>query len=167
MEIKKKWEEIFRKFMNTKSAAIILIIGVILLTLPIGKTDKAEEKKVTLAEVGGDEYAKRLEKRLSEILSTVSGVADVSVMITLSDSGINTHEKNKSNKNDEETAELSLKSQGSGVDEPVVVKWNYPSVLGVLITARGAEDEQKKAEIMAAAKSLLNVSAHRITVLAK
>ena len=76
-------------------------------------------------------------------------------------------EKDKSSRNDENKSSLSLKSQGSGVDEPVLIKVSCPSVLGVVVTAKGAENSRKNSEIMSAVKAVLNVSAHRISVLSK
>ncbi len=167
-EIKKKWAEIVKKYMNTKSAAVILIIGVLFMCIPSGSAKKTETAKGAASQdTYLEEYARNTEKRLCSILSTIEGVSDVSVMITLSDSGISQYEKNKNSGESESRSELSLKSQGSGQEEPVLVKKSLPSVLGVIVTAKGAGDPTKNSEIMSAVKAVLNVSAHRISVLSK
>lgn len=165
MEIKQRFEGILKKYMNMRFALIILIIGVIFLCLPSGaKTKQAKEEKENFTT---GEYVKDLEKRLASILSTISGVSDVSVMITISDGGINIFEHDKNIKKEESQTSLVLKKQGSGVDEPVLIKASTPSVLGVVVTAKGAENSKKNAEIMSAVKAVLDVSAHRISVLSK
>lgn len=165
MEINERLKEIFKKYANMRMALIILIIGIVFLCIPAGeKKNEKPEERVSLSYT---EYVKDLEKRLSHILSTISGISDVSVMITVSDGGINTHEKDKSIKNEESKASLVLKSQGSGREEPILVKESLPTVLGAVITAKGAENKAKNAEIISAVKAVLNVSAHRISVLPK
>lgn len=168
MEIKVKWKELVQKYMNTKLCSIIIIIGIVLMCLPNTSSQKSTEKQMPEI-LSGDStgFVRDTEKRLKNILSGVSGVSDVSVMITVSDGGISIYEKNKENKNDGLKSELSLKPQGSGTSEPVLVRKNLPTVLGVIVTAKGADNPETNGKILSAVKAVLDVSAHRISVLPK
>ena len=168
MEIKGKWKELVQKYMNTKLCAIIIIIGIVLMCLPNEGSQKSTENQVSDV-LSGDSavFIRDTEKRLKNILSGVAGVSDVSVMITVSDSGISIYEKNKENKKDELKSELSLKPQGSGTSEPVLVRKNLPTVLGVIVTAKGADNPKTNGQILSAVKAVLDVNAHRISVLPK
>lgn len=166
MNIKNFTTYLKEKLLNKRIAVIILITGAFLMCLPAGTSKKAENTEDTPS-LNAEAYTKELEKRLSIILSSIDGVSDVSVMITLKDSGIYTHEHEKSSEASKNNSSLSLKSQGSGKEEPVIIKKSYPTALGVIVTAKGAGNAQKHAQILSAVKAVLNVSSHRVTVLPK
>lgn len=76
--------------MNTKRLVIICMIGIGLLLLPDLFVSKKQEAAPLIAESTSQNhsvYEKELEARLSSILSTIRGVSQVSVMITLEDGG--------------------------------------------------------------------------------
>ena len=93
-------------------------------------------------------YVKDLENRLEKTLSEIKGAGNVSVVITV-DSG-------------KETIYASEKVNG----KPVVVKENYPEIVGVLIVAQGANSISVMKNIQQAAVSLLNINLSRIEILA-
>lgn len=165
---------------NTKWLVIILMIGIGLMLLPdlLAGTPKEQAGQET-HQVDRAAYEKELEHRLSDILSTLGGVSDVSVMVTLEDSGETYYARNEST--DEKAAEdggraertqasdgsLALKSESGGGQAPVLLKQSMPRVLGVLVTARGAGNSANRANIISAVQAVLNVPVHRVSVLEK
>lgn len=167
-EMKNKSLMFIKKYMNLKYCAVILIIGVLFMC--IGQDGQDTKKKIDQSiteEAFFTEYKEQTQMHLAKILSTISGVKDVSVMITYKDSGINQYEKNKTLREKESEQELSLKSEGTGKEEPVLVKKSFPTVLGVIVTAQGADNPEVNSKIISAVKAVLDVSAHRISVLSK
>ena len=165
---------------NTKWLVIILMIGIGLMLLPdlFTKTPKVQTK-AEMAYIDRAAYEKELEHRLCDILSTLGGISDVSVMVTLEDGGETYYARNEST--DEKAAEdggraertqaadgsLALKSESGGGQSPVLLKQSMPRVLGVLVTARGVNASLVRTQIVNAVQAVLNVPVHRVAVLEK
>ena len=116
-----------------------------------------------------EEYVDYLENKLCNVLSNMTGVGDVSAIITLDggftyeyavDSETNTTTSGSSETS--VTVDTTILVNG----EPLVVKVNYPSVKGVVIVAEGSEDFAVKMDILDAVQTLLSVDAGSVTILA-
>ncbi|MBE7047904.1 MAG: hypothetical protein E7393_00825 [Ruminococcaceae bacterium] len=166
--------------MNTKQLAIILLIGVGLLLLP--NVFQKYEKDITPSNEENLNYAayeKELETRLANIVSTIRGVRDVSVMITLDDSGETYYARNeKTDKkqttdgslqedNSQTEGNVALKNQSGGSQTPILLKRSMPKISGVLVTAKGVDNPTVQANVMNGIRAVLDVAAHRIQVLEK
>ncbi len=175
-------KHLFLKKMNTKGLVIILIIGVSLLVLPGLFSKPAQPEKTKTQQESSfnySSYESELETRLAKILSTVKGISDVSVMITLEDSGENYYAQNE--KTDQKSAgegtiketsqtledALALKNDAGGGQSPVLLKTGTPRISGVLVTAKGVTAPAIEAEIINAIRAVFNVSLHRVQVLEK
>jgi len=163
-------KKLFGQIKNTKALIIIFIVGIVLLMLPTGNSEKTKE----IAET--DEFLKyqdELEQDLENIISKIKGVGSVDVMVTLEDSGNTYFAKDESENLTETDSETNkskelthvLKGEGSSEESPLITKKTYPLVSGVLICAKGAENVQIKNNIIKAAQALLGVKTHRIEVL--
>jgi len=163
-------KKLFGQIKNTKALNIIFIVGIVLLMLPTGNSEKTKE----IAET--DEFLKyqdELEQDLENIISKIKGVGSVDVMVTLEDSGNTYFAKDESEnitKTDSETNKSKdlthvLKGEGSSTESALISKKTYPLVSGVLICAKGAENMQIKNNIIKAAQALLGIKSHRIEVL--
>ncbi|GAB6931897.1 stage III sporulation protein AG [Calditerricola satsumensis] len=123
------------------------------------------------------------ESQLREMLELVMGVSDVSVMVSLETSPEQVVQVNRDNRQqviEEEDSrggtrkttdttqrdQVVVVNQGSG-EKPVVIKTRQPKVRGVLVVARGVENAQVKRWIVEAVQRVLDVPAHRISVLPK
>lgn len=117
-------------------------------------------------------YTKQLENRLSKLLSSMNGVGDVQVMITLKDNGENIVEKDKSDSSitdeggkqstyDEET----VNAVSDDYDGPYVKQVLEPNVEGVLICCTGGGDPDIVLKITEAVQALFDVPVHKIVVL--
>ena len=126
-------------------------------------------------------YENELESRLSDLLSKVEGAGKVEVMITLSQGAeIILAENMSSNEtwmqendsaggsreNRTKQAESSkIMLQGTGGQQPLVIKEIVPKVEGIIIVARGGDNILIKEALMNAAKTVLGVEMHKIQVL--
>ncbi len=174
-------QKFFKLRMNTKWLILILLIGIGLMLLPTGnKSKKSTESSAPIS--GGTysaDYERELEKRLAKILESLDGISHVQVMITLEDSGqVYYAQDRKESEKDNGEAALSerstqadeavvLKNDSGGGQSPLIAKTKAPRISGVLVTAKGAESPAKQNDISGAVRAVLDVSPHRIKVLAK
>ncbi|PLT29156.1 stage III sporulation protein AG [Peribacillus deserti] len=129
------------------------------------------------------DYEKQYETLLKEALEDVAGIEDVTVMVNVDSSEKKVYEKNKVTRkqitNEEDRDGGKRQVEDSSVDEqlvftrdgesevPLVTQTQKPSIRGVLIVAKGADNIQVKKWIREAVTRVLDVSSHRVSVLAK
>lgn len=176
------FKQYLEKFMHTKRLVIIILIGALLLVLPDLFPKTKSQTKIPATESGFSDrqlYEKELEKRLSHMLSTVRGISDVSVMVTVEDAGEMYYAKSESydeknaddgivtEKNRQAESTPALKNESGGNQTPILLKTVTPKVSGVFITAKGADDTKLQADVIGAVRAVLNVAPHRVQVLCK
>ena len=179
--MKLDYKKILGKIMHTRQLVIILLVGIGLLVLPglfRGETQRAtmQEKEETSKRLS---YERDLEERLGSILSTLRGVSEVSVMITLEDEGEVYYARNESadiknttdgmvhEDNRQSDGALALKNDAGGGQSPVKLKNAKPRISGVLVTAKGAGRVSVRTNVINAVRAVLDVPAHRVQVLEK
>ncbi len=181
-----KWEpETWKEFLGKKQNRMILlaVCGVLFLLLswPESGTStensEAETESAAAAASKADAYTEALEARLEKLLSSMEGVGEVSVMITLESSSEQILQVDEEAE-DEVSAESDadgIRSESSsrrssstftdGDDSPYVVKEMMPAIEGVVVTAEGASSATVCREIKEAVQALFDVEAHKIKVL--
>jgi hypothetical protein len=182
------------KGLKKDQLVIILLVGLLLVIIAI-PTKKGDSEKAT-ALISGEMPAVdsqnqssadstlelQLEKRLEEILSTVKGVGNVNVMITIKSKGEKIVEKDipRTEKTSVETDsqggvrntkeiisnEMTIYLENAnGHQVPYVVKELEPQIQGVVVTAEGANNPVVVREILEAIMALFQVEAHKIKVM--
>jgi stage III sporulation protein AG len=155
-----------------------------------GESSSNQQTSSSVTENGQDtsgmaEAEAVIETRLETILAKIDGVGEVSVTVILENGpqyiyAINedinetkTEEKD-SNGGSRVTIETTNSDQmvmaqpkDMGGQQPVVVKEIKPEIAGVLVAAEGARDAQIKETLTRAVETLLDVSAHKVSVLPK
>ncbi|WP_409289203.1 stage III sporulation protein AG [Peribacillus sp. SCS-37] len=129
------------------------------------------------------DYEKQYEVLLKDALEDVAGIEDVTVMVNVESSEKKIFEKNKvirrqiTNEEDRDGGKRQV--EDSSTDEqlvltrdgekevPLVVQTEKPSIRGVLVVAKGADNIEVKKWIREAVTRVLDVSSHRVSVLAK
>lgn len=142
------------------------------------KQEKGNESNPSIKD-----YEREYENEMKEILETVIGVEDVSIMVNVDATSLKIFEKNK--KNQTQTTEESDKEGGKRVitdqqsdeqivmikkgDEeiPVVVQTKKPEIRGVLVVAQGVDNVQIKKTVIDAVTRVLDVPSHRVQVAPK
>lgn len=129
------------------------------------------------------EYERKYETELKETLEGIIGVDNVSVMVNLDATESKVYEKNMTtqsqltNETDREGGKRQVEDMSkdetvvivrSGDQEnPIVVKTVKPTIRGVLIVAKGAENIKVKKMITEAVTKVLDVPVHKVSVLPK
>lgn len=126
-------------------------------------------------------YEEQLEGKLSGILRQISGVGEVSVMVTLSsgkevvpafntvESGSETNERDSGGGTRSVTQSSTDKRVASNsgsitADQPLIVKEVMPEVKGVIVVAEGAKNPEVVERLTEAVQTVLGVPAFRVKV---
>lgn len=112
------------------------------------------------------EIEEQLEKRLTELISSVEGVSDVKVMVTLDMSTRRVYEKDErsSSEGDSQVStEKEVVLAGSG-KEPVEAGTIQPKVRGVAIVCGGASDPIVREKVANIAAKALDIGVSRVYV---
>ena len=151
----------------------ILGIGLIFLSDMFSSDKEKEQTSSTESTVSDDpdEYARKMEKKLSKILGSVNGVGSCEVMLTVGGTTEYVYAENISRSTDlkdgenEETYknEIVFKEEG-GEKEALVKKVIRPQISGVIIVCDGGGDVKIKERVIKAVSRLLDVPSDKICV---
>lgn len=126
-----------------------------------------------------EEYERRLEERLTAILSLIEGAGQVEVMVTVKSSVekvlqtdterqqsiINETDSSGGTRQNSEISESYQTVKGGGSSsEPYVIQEIMPQVEGVLVTCEGGDRASVQSEISGAVQALFGIEAHKIKV---
>jgi len=200
----KKWKEWIAgirsgdKLPKKNQLLILLLSGILLLVIvfPVpdsGAGDSAAgsagslSADSTAADAAADtsgtgEYEAYLEEKTAQTLRQVSGVGEVTVMITLKSGGQKIIEKDQSNTvqtteeedssggtravEDQSSDKTSIYTQGAdGSSAPYVSKELSPEIEGVVVIADGGDDAVVIQNITEAVQALFGVEAHKIKIM--
>jgi stage III sporulation protein AG len=174
-----------KRMENLISFLIILVITLIVINKIINEEESEVDDQdyenmvgVELAQIENDNQNKyELESRLEEILSKISGVGEVSVLITYSESSslVPIYNVNSSTSKIEETdsdggtrvtetennqKDVITDSSSNVITEKTVM----PAIEGAIIIAEGASDSNIKSNIISAVEAVTGVASHKIQV---
>lgn len=182
-KLKKIFENKEKRIENLISLLIILVITLIVINKIL---DSDKKENLEIQNEAGVEFAKEestnistdLEKRLENILSKISGVGNVSVLLTYKESqalvpvyninsSISTVEEKDTSGGSRITETENLQKdvimQNSNSD--IVTEKNImPIVEGAIITASGADDINVKSNIISAVEAVTGIATHKIQV---
>ena len=153
---------------KNKYVMIVILVGLILILLPRGKSDKAESVPVSDSTVAfslSDE-----ESRISSALSAVDGAGNVRVILTLRSGTerILAEDTEESVRSDGAVTERSVTtvivSAGASCDEPVTKKYIYPEYMGALVIAEGADIPSVKLGLTESVAGLTGLPTAKISV---
>ena len=170
-----------RKTENLILFLIILIVTLIVINKILDgskKTEIIDEKsgaelvtKVESEIENVDEYD--LETRLEDILSKISGVGEVDVLLTYSETtsnsplyneslseSISTSENGETTETKTESKEIFTDSQ----NEAVIQKQIYPKLEGAIVIAKGAGNTSVKTNIIYAVEAATGLLTHKIQI---
>ncbi len=142
-------------------------------SLPRDNNVKLAQTSSNLPEESISIQENTLEKRLEEILKKMSGIDDVKVLITYSETNqivplYNEQEKETVTSNGQKTErdaskEVVFEENGS-TKTPVLQTTKLPKMEGAIITAKGAQDIEVKANIIQAVEAATGLSSNKIQV---
>lgn len=179
-----------KKIENLVVLILILIITVIIINL-IWNGDNKEEKEPAsdpnkklatinedIIETATENYG--IDKQLEEILSKISGVGEVKVMLTYSQTSqtVPLYNEDTTTKDTEETDESGgtrkitesdskkdiIFKESNGEKEPITQSIISPKIEGAIIAAKGASNADVKTKIVQAVEAVTGLATHKIQV---
>lgn len=140
------------------------------------KDSKTGEEITTLDQMTEDNYQSKMEKKVENLLESIKGVSNVSVIISLKsggekilqeDSEQSSSDKTSGNDSDKSSSvkRTTVIFQQNGKENPYVVKEIYPEIEGIAVSAKGISDSGVKEEVVNMLAALFNVPVHKISVL--
>ena len=166
--MKLKAEGVRKIWDRYKYAALVVLIGAGLLLWPGGRSSPGGG--ISLGRESPEEPA--LQAQLEEILSTVSGVGQARVLLTVESDGERQLAQDTELEYSGPTAapeDYSRRSEtvvvkgGSG-SEPVTVRQTYPTYRGALVVCQGGDRAEVRLAVTEAVTALTGLTADRVTV---
>lgn len=162
---------------------VLLIIVIIVINSLFSEEEGVDSENNTVNVITNNVTNDELENKLKNILSVMSGVGNVEVMISYSntieqvpmyDTKENTTvvEESDTNGGTRKTKE-TLNEQNIIYEEknstkiPAIKRTIMPEVIGVIVVAEGANNSVIKENIKNAVEAVVNIPSHRIQIFAK
>ncbi len=162
----------------TKVIFIVGIIGIALIfisTLNVNKGSKSETKSTS------DEYAKKIESQISDIVCKITGEKDAKVMISLESSGeiiyADAKSISKNNVTDQDDASKYKSQQtdnteqnyiivedSNGDQRALIISELAPTVRGVVVVTKYADNAAVSQRITSAVTTVLNIPSKKVCV---
>lgn len=143
---------------------LVILAGLVLLALPSGKEEEAQEEETPVTATQFDLAA--MEDRLAQALSRIDGAGEVTVVLTLQDGPRQVLAQNVDRDGEEgrEQTETVVLSRGSGSQETVSVQELYPSYQGALLVCPGGDDPTVRLKLTEATSALTGLGADKISI---
>ena len=164
--MKWKLEGVQKLWDRYKYAALVALIGAVLLLWPSGTVRTDGTSRAETAESGN------IQAELEEILGTIQGVGQVRVMLTVDSDGerqlaqdteLTYSGATEAPEDYSRRSETVLVDAGSN-DEVVVTRQVYPTYRGALVVCQGGDQAAVKLAVTEAVAALTGLTADRITV---
>ena len=176
-KVKNFTDNLIKKLGNKKNVSVILALGICGMLL-IGFSDLfTAGKKADLSSKTAtvEQYINNLEKKTKEMLMSIDGAGKCKIMITAevssqqnfaTDDSINQEIRNEqsTSKSDVEK-EIVMVENTDGKKVALVKSVTEPKIRGVLVLCEGADNIETKEKVINAVKTLLGISASKISVI--
>lgn len=181
--LKQKVKDIFKKLSADKKTMFIVlagIIGVLILVasefIPEGEKAKEDEEEIQVSEYNIEnhyEYAEMLEKKLTDLISSIEGAGATKVMLTLESSSEAVYAQNdktdmesnyeNSEKISKENDYVLIKTDSSK-EEALLLKIIQPEVKGVAVVCEGGDSIYVQQKIIETISAVFDINASKIKV---
>lgn len=153
-----------------KKAVLLLLVGIIagILLIFAESNDKNNEISPAIDLSGQiemtNEYVKNLEIRVTQILSSMDGISNVSVIITADSCAETVYAQNgRYDGGSLSEKEYVIVDRGE-IDEPIVVKLIYPKIRGVAVVCYGGSNPINQEKISKLLASLFDITQKQVYV---
>ena len=163
VEISKK--EGFLKKINPVWVILCIVAGICLMIYS-GKDKDVEGSGQTISgfETGDPSaYEELVENKVKEICSSIEGVSDVNVAVTLAGGYRAVYASNSHNTSSGYKSEIVTTGSGSS-EKPLMIGYEYPEISGIGIVCKGGERADIKKRIISLVSSTFGVSTNKIEV---
>ena len=166
MDIKKIRDSTVSFLHKYRYAALVLLIGIVLMMLPSFGGEEVEEES-PVQQSSGAEIS--IDAQLEELLSNVSGVGQVQVMLTFAkgeetvyqtDQEISTSDNSTSTR-----IETVVITDAQRAQSGLICQTNPPVYLGAIVLCQGADSPSVRLAVVEAVSKITGLGADQIAVL--
>ena len=158
-----------------KYAALVALIGAGLLLWPAlggGEESLSGQKKPSARTAQEGWNLQTVQQEMEEILGAMDGVGQVKVMLTVESDGERqlaqdtqlSYSGNTAAPEDYSRKSETVRLDGSGGDEAVVVRTTYPTYRGALVVCQGGGSAEVRLAVTGAVAALTGLPTDRVTV---
>lgn len=183
-----KKNEILERLKQNKLMAIVLAAGIIaMLALMLsefipkgGEREDEKEATAVTAENTDYNYAENVEKRLTEIISSIVGAGETKVMVTLESGSEQIYAENKktnskffgkgenadrsSDETLDEQREYIIIETAGGDENGLILKVIQPKIRGVAVVCEGGDAASVREQVLNTVTAVLGISAARVNI---
>lgn len=170
-ELTGKLRELLRGEHSTRFVVILGVIGAAMIllsgTLPHKHADTRNSEIPASSCTEPDTYRQQLEERLTDLLSQMEGVGEVTVMVTVGGSSAQIYAeevKAARSSNSQQSESAPVLTRNGSTESPLIAETRYPSVCGAVILCTGGSHAVIQERIKQAASTLLGIPAAKIYV---
>ena len=164
-------EKLKNLYTNSQSKFKIItaigLIGILLIFLSDAFSSKEKKEEQVTQSYNYNEYISNLENQLEGVISSIDGVGECKIMITLENTAESVYATDVETKNDSDSANLKdeyVIYNSSDGETPVLIKEYFPKVQGVTVVCTGGDNISVKEKIIEAVTSLFNIATNRVSV---
>lgn len=156
---------------DSKKIKIIVAVGLIGIVLIfasdlLGGSEK-KAKNDNEGSISYEEYTEELENKLVQLVSSIDGVGECQVMVTLENTTESVYATDVEIKNDDSSVNQKDKYviyDSENGETPVLIKEYLPKVQGVTVVCTGGDNTAVKEKIIESVTSLFNIPTNRVSV---
>lgn len=142
---------------------VLGLVGIVFLTLSEILPEEEQAEATAQPTDSTAQYEESLEKRLSELISSIDGAGKAKVMITLDSGNESVYAtEDKGNETDYEKNYVVVKQNGD--ENGMLLKTAEPEIRGVAVVCEGADSEKVKQEIINTVTAVLGVGTNRVNI---
>lgn len=173
--MKEKTKGVRKIWDKYKYAALVALIGAGLLLWPAlggGEESLSGQKKPSARTAQEGWNLQTVQQEMEEILGAMDGVGQVKVMLTVESDGERqlaqdtqlSYSGNTAAPEDYSRKSETVRLDGSGGDEAVVVRTTYPTYRGALVVCQGGGSAEVRLAVTGAVAALTGLPTDRVTV---
>lgn len=152
-------------FYKNRAVALVVLVGVLLMLLPTGKTEAQQPQQQETV----SEPRENLETRLEQILSQVSGAGNVRVLLTQERGETSVYQLDRQEVTDGDRREIrqdTITVTGSDrQQEGLLTQVEAPQYRGAVIVCQGGDNPTVRLSVVEAVSGATGLPSNRITVL--
>ena len=152
-------------FYKNRAVALVVLLGVLLMLLPTGKTEAQQPQRQETV----SEPRENLETRLEQILSQVSGAGNVRVLLTQERGETSVYQLDRQEVTDGDRREIrqdTITVTGSDrQQEGLLTQVEAPRYRGAVIVCQGGDNPTVRLSVVEAVSGATGLPSNRITVL--
>jgi len=144
-----------------------VMLGIILLLIGSSSNSGSPQDKHVQTVISSVSYTEALEKRIEELCTSIAGIQEATVLLTLENSTENVYAGNTNIQKNEtsggQTFDYILMNKDGG-EEPVLITEIYPKIRGVAVVCTNGDDISVQLTITKLLSASLGIASNRIQV---